>query len=99
MFLLGTCVLAGASIVSIRAYEGWGTAGMVVMGCAFAGMGAGVVVFAKQIGMMEVWAKSYKEADVKIGLKDLERQQAKVDEETAGPADDGAGDEAAVRAG
>ena len=39
--------------------------------------------FSKQIGRMEVWAKSYKESDVKSGLKDLEEQQLKLNKKMA----------------
>ena len=81
MILLGACALAGASLISIEAYESFGPAGMAISWSTFAGMGVSAVVFVKQIGMMEVWAKSYKEADVTIGLKDLERRQLELDED------------------
>ena len=81
--LLGACALSFACLISIEAYETWGLPGMALAVCAFTGMGVGMTVFTKQIGMMEVWAKSYMQADVRIGLKDLEQQQRKLDKEAA----------------
>jgi hypothetical protein len=73
--LLGVCDAVFASIFATTAYEAYGNAGLCLVLLCCISCGVGAKYFTKEIGMMEVWSQMFEDADMKIGLAALKREQ------------------------
>ena len=79
-FLLGVCGAVFASIFATTAYEACGNAGLCLVLLCCVGCGVGAKHFTKEIGMMEVWSQMFEDADMKLGLAGLKREQLELDD-------------------
>ena len=73
--LLGVCGAVFASIFATTAYEAHGNTGLCLVLLCCISCGVGAKYFTKEIGMMEVWSQMFEDADMKIGLAALKREQ------------------------
>ena len=78
--LLGVCGAVFDSIFATTAYEAYGNAGLCLVLLCCISCGVGAKYFTKEIGMMEVWSQMFEDADMKIGLAGLKREQRELDE-------------------
>jgi hypothetical protein len=78
--LLGVCGAVFASIFATAAWEAYGNAGICLVVLCYISCGVGTNYFTKEIGMMEVWSQMFEDADTKIGLAGLKREQLELDD-------------------
>jgi hypothetical protein len=78
--LLGVCGAVFASIFATTAYEAHGNTGLCLVLLCCISCGVGAKHFTTEIGMMEVWSQMFEDADLKIGLAGLKREQLELDE-------------------